>query len=60
MSWAQLNKELAERPNDANLWLMKGQILAKTFEDKNAIDCYTKAIKLDPGLFRAYICRGDA
>ncbi|MDR3614970.1 MAG: hypothetical protein P4L53_15530 [Candidatus Obscuribacterales bacterium] len=60
MSWPQLNKEMAERPNDANLWLMKGRILAKTFEDKDAIDCFTKAIQLDPGLFRAYICRGDA
>jgi tetratricopeptide (TPR) repeat protein len=60
MSWEQLNKELAQRPNDANLWCMRGEILAKTFEDKEAIDCYTKAIELNPSLARAYIFRGNA
>lgn len=51
---------MAVRPNDANLWCLRGEILAKTFEDKEAIDCYTKAIKLNPNLARAYMFRGNA
>jgi cytochrome c-type biogenesis protein CcmH/NrfG len=60
MNWEQLNRELEKNPNDANLWLMRGLIHAKTFEDTEAIECYTKAIKLDPKLVAAYIGRGDA
>ena len=60
MSWEQLNKEMETKPNDAGLWLLRGQILSKSFEDSEAIEAYSRAIKLDPGLTLAYIGRGDA
>jgi tetratricopeptide (TPR) repeat protein len=60
MGWEQLNRALLQKPDDADLWVMKGVILAKTFEDQEAIDCFTKAIALNPNQIRAYIGRGDA
>ena len=60
MTWEQLNSAIDRQPTDASLWLQRGQILAKTFEDKEAIDNFTKAIKLNPNLVKAYIGRGDS
>ena len=54
---AELDRQLAERPNDPELWFAKGQeYFGKEFD--KAIDCFSMAIAQQPFYFDYYFNRG--
>lgn len=54
---AALDKIIEARPNDANAYLQKADILAQTGDYQNALAMYNAAIGLNPSEARAYLNR---
>lgn len=57
---ALLSQALAERPNFAAAWYHKGNALAQLEDSAAAVECYRRALAVDPAYTPAYLALGRA
>jgi tetratricopeptide (TPR) repeat protein len=54
----EINKEISETPDSADLWMKKGLALSKSWQFREAIDAYSMALSFDPYHSLVYRHRG--
>ena len=57
--WSELDAALRRNPKDVYLWINRGHFYMDAYEDQNALQCFSKAIELDPNDTTALIYRSQ-